>query len=253
MDIQTLARELEPVVDEACSSATSDRDGVVPARVRAVGPRPGLRLPGGVVGPGRYGRLARPQRAPRQPAHRGQPPVLLPRRSSDFGRDGPWGEWTRRWTAEEGRHAIVHPRLPDGHPGDRPGRARAGADAAGLDRRDARVSTRPPTRSCYTTLQELATRIAHRNTGNLLDDPAGRAVMARVAADENLHYLFYRDLASAALELDPSGDGHRDGRVRARASRCPAPASPTSPSTRGSSPRPASTTTRSFSRRCSSP
>ena len=29
--------------------------------------------------------------------------------------------------------------------------------------------------------------------------------MARVAADENLHHLFYRDLATAAIELDPSG------------------------------------------------
>ena len=29
--------------------------------------------------------------------------------------------------------------------------------------------------------------------------------MKRVAADENLHYLFYRDLVSAALEIDPSG------------------------------------------------
>jgi acyl-[acyl-carrier-protein] desaturase len=57
---------------------------------------------------------------------------------------------------------------------------------------------------CYTTLQELATRIAHRNTGNLLEDPAGRAIMARVSADENLHFLFYRDLASVAIELDPS-------------------------------------------------
>ena len=28
--------------------------------------------------------------------------------------------------------------------------------------------------------------------------------MKRVAADENRHYLFYRDLASAALEIDPS-------------------------------------------------
>ena len=28
--------------------------------------------------------------------------------------------------------------------------------------------------------------------------------MARVAADENLHYLFYRDLVSAAIEIDPS-------------------------------------------------
>jgi acyl-[acyl-carrier-protein] desaturase len=56
----------------------------------------------------------------------------------------------------------------------------------------------------YVALQELATRIAHRNTGKLLDDKAGYDVMARVAADENLHYLFYRDVATAALEADPS-------------------------------------------------
>ena len=24
-----------------------------------------------------------------------------------FGRDGAWGEWNRRWTAEEGRHSIA--------------------------------------------------------------------------------------------------------------------------------------------------
>jgi acyl-[acyl-carrier-protein] desaturase len=56
----------------------------------------------------------------------------------------------------------------------------------------------------YVALQELATRIAHRNTGKLLDDDAGQAVMSRVAADENLHHLFYRDLTSAAIALDPS-------------------------------------------------
>ena len=56
----------------------------------------------------------------------------------------------------------------------------------------------------YTTLQELATRISHRNTGQLLDDPAGRAVMIRVAADENLHHLFYRDMATEALARHPS-------------------------------------------------
>jgi acyl-[acyl-carrier-protein] desaturase len=57
----------------------------------------------------------------------------------------------------------------------------------------------------YVALQELATRISHRNTGKILDDPEGLAIMSRVAADENLHHLFYRDLASAALEIDPSG------------------------------------------------
>jgi acyl-[acyl-carrier-protein] desaturase len=57
----------------------------------------------------------------------------------------------------------------------------------------------------YLALQELATRIAHHKTGKALPDPEGYTVMKRVAADENLHYLFYRDLVSAALEIDPSG------------------------------------------------
>ncbi len=55
----------------------------------------------------------------------------------------------------------------------------------------------------YVALQELATRISHRNTGKLLDRD-GYEVMAKVAADENRHYLFYRDLVSAALDIDPS-------------------------------------------------
>ena len=56
----------------------------------------------------------------------------------------------------------------------------------------------------YVCLQELATRISHRGTGKLLEDQAGYKVMARVATDENLHFLFYRDLVNAALEVDPS-------------------------------------------------
>jgi acyl-[acyl-carrier-protein] desaturase len=57
----------------------------------------------------------------------------------------------------------------------------------------------------YVALQELATRISHHNTGKVLTDKAGYEVMKKVASDENRHYLFYRDLASAAIELDPSG------------------------------------------------
>jgi acyl-[acyl-carrier-protein] desaturase len=60
----------------------------------------------------------------------------------------------------------------------------------------------------YVALQELATRIAHFNTGELLDDGHGQKVMKRVAADENLHYLFYRDLAQVAIQLDPSRAMH---------------------------------------------
>jgi acyl-[acyl-carrier-protein] desaturase len=39
----------------------------------------------------------------------------------------------------------------------------------------------------------------------LLGDQAGYEVMMRVAGDENLHQLFYRDLAAAAIERDPDG------------------------------------------------
>lgn len=120
-----------------------------------------------------------------------------------FGRDGVWGEWNRRWTAEEGRHSIVLR--------DYITLARL-FDPVELERgRMSQVSRgevpEPETAAdgiAYVAMQELATRISHRNTGKLLDDPAGYAVMARVGADENLHYLFYRDLVSAALEVDPS-------------------------------------------------
>ena len=93
----------------------------------------------------------------------------------------------------------------------------------------------------YVALQELATRIAHRNTGRLLEDRAGYEVMARVAADENLHYLFYRDLASAALELDPSAMVHAIER-QVRDFEMPGTGIPDFEDHARPSPRPASTT-----------
>ncbi|HUO48689.1 MAG TPA: acyl-ACP desaturase [Acidimicrobiales bacterium] len=121
-----------------------------------------------------------------------------------FGRDGAWGYWTRRWTAEEGRHSIVlrDYLIMSGH-----------LDPVSLERaRMAQVTggvtPRVPSIAdafAYLALQELATRIAHHNTGKALPDGEGYGVMKRVAADENLHYLFYRDLVSAALDIDPSG------------------------------------------------
>ncbi|MBK5224807.1 MAG: acyl-ACP desaturase [Acidimicrobiia bacterium] len=118
--------------------------------------------------------------------------------------DGAWGEWTRRWTAEEGRHAMV---IRDYLMVTR------SIDPVWLeDGRMAQIQSgkvpEPPSAAhgfAYLSLQELATRIAHRNTGKLLTDRAGYEVMAKVATDENHHFLFYRDMAKAALEVDPSG------------------------------------------------
>ena len=118
-----------------------------------------------------------------------------------FGKDGAWGTWVRRWTAEEGRHSMaIYGYLMT---------TRA-VDPVELERsRMAQVSggetPDPPLHEgfVYLALQELATRISHRNTGALLGDPVGYEVMKRVGSDENLHQLFYRDLAAAAIEADP--------------------------------------------------
>ncbi|MGH9224566.1 MAG: acyl-ACP desaturase [Acidimicrobiales bacterium] len=121
-----------------------------------------------------------------------------------FGREHPWVEWTRRWTAEEMRHAMV---IRDWVIVTR------AIDPVALERaRMHQVSTgevpEPPTAAegmAYVALQEIATRIAHRNTGKHLGEAhGGYDMLARVAADENLHYLFYRDIVSAALKVDPS-------------------------------------------------
>jgi acyl-[acyl-carrier-protein] desaturase len=120
-----------------------------------------------------------------------------------FGVDDVWGTWVRRWTAEEGRHSIV---LRDYLTVTR------AIDPVALERaRMAQVECgRVPEPAsiedaiAYVALQELATRIAHHNTGKRCEDPAGYEVMKRIASDENRHYLFYRDLATAALERDAS-------------------------------------------------
>lgn len=120
-----------------------------------------------------------------------------------YGRDSAWGTWVRRWTAEEGRHSIVLrdyltvTRMLDPVALER---ARMKQVEGGLVPEVDHVADG----IVYVTLQELATRVAHHNTGKLLTDKVGYEVMKRVAADENRHHLFYRDLGTAAIDLDPS-------------------------------------------------
>jgi len=130
-------------------------------------------------------------------------PYYLAGLVAQFGEEHPWGAWVRRWTAEEMRHAsVIRDYLA----------VTRCIDLRSLEQaRMQHVSTasvpRPPTAPqalVYVALQELAARISHRNTGRQLDDPRGNEIMARVSADENLHYVFYRDVVSAALQCDPS-------------------------------------------------
>jgi len=122
-----------------------------------------------------------------------------------FGRTEAWGEWVRRWTAEEGRHSIL---LRDYLVVTR------GVDPTELEIKRMDMVQRgwypefphlgPLDGVAYTTMQELATRISHRNTGTVTNDVTALKVLQRIATDENLHYLFYRELGEHALELDPS-------------------------------------------------
>jgi acyl-[acyl-carrier-protein] desaturase len=121
-----------------------------------------------------------------------------------FGRSNVWGDWGRYWTAEEGRHSIVLrdyltvTRAIDLRELER-------ARIIQVSKGDAPAPDGPHHGLIYLCLQELATRISHRNTGKMVGDPVAEAVMAQVAFDENLHYLFYRDAATEALAIDPSG------------------------------------------------
>lgn len=121
-----------------------------------------------------------------------------------FGRDGAWGTWVHRWTAEEARHGTA---IRDYLTVTR------AVDPAALERaRMVHMSTGYRNAHdeemlhslAYVSFQELATRIAHRNTGRATGDPMCEALLARIATDENLHMVFYRNLLGAAFEVAPS-------------------------------------------------
>jgi acyl-[acyl-carrier-protein] desaturase len=119
------------------------------------------------------------------------------------GVDDAWGEWVGRWTAEEARHAVamrdyltvtraIDPVALERERMDHMTRGFASDVEAGL-----------LTGMAYVSFQELATRISHRNTGRYTNDPGCDRLLARIAADENLHMLFYRNVMSAAFDVAP--------------------------------------------------
>jgi acyl-[acyl-carrier-protein] desaturase len=120
-----------------------------------------------------------------------------------FGRDGAWGQWVGQWTAEEGRHSIAIRDYLVVTRGVDPvtlERLRMAHMKAGYDSGDKTVLEA----LIYVSFQELATRISHRNTGRASGCPLAEQLLTRVAADENLHMVFYRNLVAAALDVDPS-------------------------------------------------
>ena len=170
-----------PRADDAARPRTAPvrRHRMVPARIRPLRGRPQLRRR--AVGGDRQrarDRLANGARG--EPADRGQPALLPPRALGDLrprrrlGRVGP---------PVDGRGGPPRDRaarLPDRHARPRSGGARARAHGPGLARLlpDGNGGSRaldPLDGVVYTTLQELATRIAHRNTGTFTQDRSSRS------------------------------------------------------------------------------
>ncbi|RDI62903.1 acyl-ACP desaturase [Nocardia pseudobrasiliensis] len=135
--------------------------------------------------------------------------------AENFSQDGAWGTWVGRWTAEENRHGIVirdylvvtrgvdpvaleNARMIHMTNGFNPMKAIRAAGAG-----DQLVDTGFLHSVAYVTFQELATRVSHRNTGKVCNDPVADRMLQRIAADENLHMIFYRNMCGAALDLAP--------------------------------------------------
>ncbi|UGQ13859.1 acyl-ACP desaturase [Yinghuangia sp. ASG 101] len=120
-----------------------------------------------------------------------------------FGRDRAWGTWVHRWTAEEGRHGIaIRDYLTVARAVDPVALERSRMEHMEAGYQGDHMGS-PLHVVSYVTFQELATRVSHRNSGKECGDPVAEQLLARVAVDENLHMVFYRNLLKAAFELAP--------------------------------------------------
>jgi len=120
----------------------------------------------------------------------------------------PWALWTRGWTAEENRHgAILNTYLY----------LSGRADMKSVFRTiyyliqngfDPQTGTDPYYGLVYTSFQERATTVAHRNTGRVAlkqgDENLGQ-ICSLVAGDESRHERAYKNFFQKVLELDPEG------------------------------------------------
>jgi len=119
-----------------------------------------------------------------------------------FGRDGAWGQWVGQWTAEEGRHGIAlrdYLVVTRGVDPVKLEALRMEHMTAGYDSGDKTALQTV----AYVSFQELATRVSHRNTGKATGCPLAEQLLQRIALDENLHMVFYRNLVAAAFDIAP--------------------------------------------------
>ncbi len=123
-----------------------------------------------------------------------------------LGDDSSWSKWNFLWTAEEDRHgAVIRDYARDARVFNfrEVEEMQFAYQEAGFD---PEWDSDPYRVFVYTTLQERATQISHRNTGKLAgaEEPVLDGILKNVAADEARHYTFYRQIFKKVLEIDPN-------------------------------------------------
>jgi acyl-[acyl-carrier-protein] desaturase len=122
-----------------------------------------------------------------------------------LGDDNFWSKWNNMWTAEEDRHGCV---LRDYV---RDGRLFNFRQVELMQFHYLEAGFNPDWDKdpykvfVYTTLQERATQISHKNTGKFVgaDEPLLNGILGSIAADEAKHFTFYRNVFKEILEIDP--------------------------------------------------
>ena len=118
-----------------------------------------------------------------------------------------WAKWTNMWTAEEDRHGnVIRDYVRDSHI---------------FNFREIELmqfhyvesgfnpdwDMDPYKVFVYTTLQERATQISHKNTGKAAgaEEPLLNGILGSIASDEAKHYSFYRNIFKEIIKIDPNG------------------------------------------------
>lgn len=120
----------------------------------------------------------------------------------------PWAVWLRGWTAEENRHGDLlnaYLRLT--------GRVNMRSVELTVQHLIAngfnpKAYPDPYNGLIYTSFQERATKISHRNVGKLVSahgDCNLAKICQRIAGDESRHEAFYTKMMRQVLEVDPNG------------------------------------------------
>jgi acyl-[acyl-carrier-protein] desaturase len=126
--------------------------------------------------------------------------------SAHLGDESVWGDWNFLWTAEEDRHGCL---LRDYTREARIFKYRHVEMMQFAYLRDGFTPSwdkDPYKVFVYTTLQERATQWSHFNTGKLVseEEPLLFGILKCIAGDESKHFMFYRKVFKAILDIDPN-------------------------------------------------